>query len=104
MNSSATITGVKGQVVCRPTEWTDVAKFFVFNYGLHALTVVSAPGSGILELIANTAVAIVLPFSGTVKAITAIYRLARSEPNPLETAQKAGALCMVIPSGEVWEK
>lgn len=96
MNTTAPIIVTKGQEVCRPADWTDVAKFFVFNYGLHALTVLSAPGAGIAEMVINTIVAIVLPFTGTYKAITAIYRFARSGPNPLKTAQKSGALCMVV--------
>lgn len=87
------------QTICRPTDWTDVAKFFLLNYGLHALTVLSSPGSGTVLMITNAVAAILLPFSGILTAIRAVYRFAWSESDQLQTAHKAGALCMVLPTG-----
>lgn len=96
MNTFAPIIVIKGQEICRLAEWTDVAKFFIFNYALHALTVLSSPGAGAVETIVNTLVATILPFTGTRKAIEAIYRFARSESSPLLTAHLSGALCMIV--------
>ncbi|KAF8244434.1 hypothetical protein K440DRAFT_636103 [Wilcoxina mikolae CBS 423.85] len=38
----------QGDVYCRPANWIDVVKFFLLNYGLHAVTVLTDPGSGAL--------------------------------------------------------
>lgn len=95
--SAELILGTKGQVVCRPTVWTDVLKFFLFNYGLHVFTVLSAPGSGPTTEFVNAVTALLLPFSGTITAVNVIYHFARGETGDLKTAHKAGALCMVVP-------
>lgn len=98
MNSSAEYTPVvKGEIVCRPTSWTDVIKFFAFNYGLHVLTIVSAPGSGTVTNAVGAAIALLLPFSGICTALEIINRFTWSKSDDLHTAQSAGALCMVMP-------
>lgn len=91
------IDGIKGQMVCRAAVWTDVLKFFLFNYGLHVFTVLSAPGSGPTTEFVNAITAILLPFSGTITAVNVIYNFARGKSGDLQTAQAAGALCMVVP-------
>lgn len=99
MNTTDVISATKGQLVCRPTGWLDVLKFFLLNYGLHAITIVSTPGGGRIVMVTHTVAAILLPFSGTLKAIGVIYRFARLEKHPLLIAHKAGALCAVVPAG-----
>lgn len=95
---------VKGDYLCRPTEWVDVAKFFLLNYGLHALTVLPNPGSNTLQTVILSVATMLLPFIGTVRGINAVYRLARSEPNSLRTALYSGALCMVLLPGQLVNK
>lgn len=104
MNSSSELSelsefidGTKGQTVCRSAVWTDVLKFFLFNYGLHVFTVLSAPGSGPTTEFVNAVTALLLPFSGTITAASIIYNFARGKSGDLKTAQAAGALCMVVP-------
>lgn len=96
--SDQVIFGTKGQTICRPTTWLDVLKFFIFNYGLHALTVVSAPGSKSIPTAIRTLSALLLPFSGTLTALDVIHRFARGQSGDLQTAHRAGALCMFLPT------
>lgn len=91
------IIGKKGQTVCSPTTWTDVARFFAFNYGLHVFTVVSSPGSGGVRTIITSIFALLMPFTGILTAIEVIFRWRPKRLDDLHTAQRAGALCMLVP-------
>lgn len=97
MNSNATINAIKGQTVCRPSDWFDVARFFVFNYGLHVFTINFVPGSGALDILLNCSLSLVIPVCGVMDACDSILNCARREPDQLRTALKAGGLAMVIP-------
>lgn len=92
------VFGTKGQTICRPSTWVDVLKFFVFNYGLHVLTIVSAPGGKAVPNMIRSLGALLLPFSGTFTALDVIHRFARGKSGDLQTAHKAGALCMFLPT------
>lgn len=96
MNNSTEF--VKGQIVCRPTSWTDVITFVVFNYGLHALTIVSTPGSRTFTTAVYSAIALLLPFSGVCSALAIVQRFEWSKADEQQTAHNAGALCMVVPT------
>lgn len=85
------------QPLCRAAVWTDVLKFFLFNYGLHVFTVLAAPGSGTITTCVNAVTALLLPYSGIVTAANIMYHFALGEPSDLRAAHKAGALCMVVP-------
>lgn len=91
-------TGKKGDVVCRPGDWMDVAKFFLFNFLVHAVTVVNAPGAKTLRSVNTSLTAILLPFSGAYRAFQsmAFYRWAKEDD--LHIALRAQALCTTIPS------
>lgn len=97
LNSSTKfLAGTAGQVVCRPAQWTDVVKFFLLNYGLHAITVITRPGDTTWPSMTATILTIFVPFSGIHRALTQIYKFPRSEGDALQTARKAGALCAVV--------
>ncbi|KAF8243690.1 hypothetical protein K440DRAFT_636887 [Wilcoxina mikolae CBS 423.85] len=101
MNQSDTITVArKGETFCRPTEWPDVAKFFLFNYGLHAFTVLLEPGSGLLQTMLTVIASLLLPYAGMSRALAVILRRGISAKNPLERAAHASALCMLLPLPE----
>lgn len=96
MNSSApTVFASKGELVCRPVHWIDVVKFLVFNYVLHALTVLSSPGDGALLSTLKRLFSLFIPMFGTVRALTAIHRFACGESTPVQVALRARALCMI---------
>lgn len=98
MNSTSSDSPLAGQrVYCRPALWTDVAKFFILNYGLHAFTVVSRPGAGPLITMVDSLSAILLPLSSTRSAIVKLSRFSILKKNNLATAADAGALCMLVP-------
>jgi hypothetical protein len=84
-------------LLCSPPKWTDFLTFFVTNYFLHAATVTFAPGQPSLEKIIGTANALFIPASGALRAIRIIIiRSTIHRRDPLRTAARAGALCMVV--------
>jgi hypothetical protein len=83
---------------CGPAGWEDIVFFYLLNYGAHAMTVVNLPGECDLVSLIWATLALLLPYSGIIKACTSIaYALPRSK-DPLRRALFAGAL------GEVVEK
>ena len=88
-------------LLCTPSQWTDVATFFFANFITHAATVKSVPGEVTLLTALSVIFALFFPSSGIIKALNAIYQhaiFARTPLNstPLNTATRAGALCMVV--------
>lgn len=98
-NASTIITtGKKGDVVCRPGDWIDVAKFFLFNFVVHAVTVVNAPGAKPLRSMNASLTAILLPFSGAYRAFQSMAFYRWQKEDDLHIALRAQALCTPIPS------
>jgi hypothetical protein len=91
---------------CVPTQWTDVATFFIGNYFAHAATVKSEPGEGFFSFVIAAVGALFVPASGLVRGINAIIRNAKFKRRSFwkalfrdpdyQTAAQAGALCMVV--------
>jgi len=98
--SPQTVSASKGDIFCRPANEIDVAKFFLLNYGLHALTVITEPGSGALLTAIAIMQAMLSPYLGMVKALQIIARFARFRGPPLQQAHYAKALCMKVPQGD----
>lgn len=80
---------------CGPATWDTLLLFYVFNYGVHALTIKSVPD----EIWRDTALwmlaALLLPFSGIFRACGAISRGPIPGETDLQGALRAGALCEV---------
>ena len=87
-------------LLCTPTRWTDVAVFFLANYVAHALTTRSLPGEPALGILRAQVAALMFPHAGIMRGIKAIRQRAILSATPLETAAKAGALCVVIRTPE----
>lgn len=83
-------------LLCTPSAWTDIAIFFLANFVSHAATVKSIPGEPMIATWLTLLGALVLPLSGVLRGLNAIYSCAVFGTTPLETAAKAGALCMVV--------
>lgn len=83
-------------LLCTPSAWTDVALFFLANFASHAVTVKSIPGEPMIATWLALLGALILPLSGVLRGLNAIYSCAVFGTTPLETAAKAGALCMVV--------
>lgn len=94
------VEGQEGTYYCRPTNWLDVCKFFLFNYALHAFTIINAPGSGIVTSLFHSVLSILLPFPGVFFALFIICENTRRPRNDFESALRATALCMVVPKRE----
>ncbi|KAI5848429.1 hypothetical protein DFP73DRAFT_474084, partial [Morchella snyderi] len=92
-----TWTGKKGDVVCRPSDWKAVLKFFLVNYGLHALTVVTEPGSGVVNTVSACVMSILLPYWRLMTALWYLVDFPITGKSSLEQAKLAGALVMVVP-------
>ena len=88
-------------LICTPTKWTDVAIFFLANYVAHAATTKSLPGEPPLDALRVLISALCLPVSGVTRGVKAIVQCAVFSGTPLETAAKAGALCVVVRT-EAW--
>jgi hypothetical protein len=82
-------------LLCTPTQWTDVAFFFLGNYAAHAGTVVSRPGEPTPDFVAAMVFALLFPCSGALRGFYSICDGSLTR-DPLQTARKARALCMVI--------
>jgi hypothetical protein len=69
--------------------------FFLANYVAHATTVRATPGESFLSILLKSIAALLFPFSGVMKGFGAVLQHAVTYNNPLETASKAGALCVI---------
>lgn len=95
-----TYDATKGQTICRASEWQDVARFFLLNYGLHVFTVFLPPGTSGPSAVREYVMSLLVPIYGITRSCRAIFTCARRARNPLETALLSGALCMVVPADE----
>jgi len=84
------------KLLCTPTQWTDIATFFLANYVAHAATVKSVPGESPMSVALTVIVALVFPTSGIIRALGATYQCAVFADTPLKTAARAKALCTVV--------
>jgi hypothetical protein len=80
-------------LLCTPTKWTDIVIFFLGNYLAHAATVIALPGESAVSMGMNALLALVLPWSGVNRGISAISICAKRGRTALQTAQRAQALC-----------
>ena len=94
------LQGSNLQVLCTPSKWTDVAKFLLANYVVHAATVKSVPGESFISVLKSIICSLLFPVSGVERGVNAIYQRAILAKTPLEAAARAGALCMVVRSPE----
>jgi hypothetical protein len=59
---------IRENIICRPVDWTDVAKFFLANFITHVFTVISAPGARRRDTMLFTIWALFIPFIGATRA------------------------------------
>jgi hypothetical protein len=85
---------------CVPTTWHDVLVFFLINYITHAMTVSSLPGETAVASIFYQIIALFLPFSGALRGIQKVRTGAVFGEDKLQQAARAGALCIVVRSGD----
>lgn len=83
---------------CRSLRWPEIMQFILFNYVLHAVTILSRPGDGIISSTYSRLIVFLLPLVGMVRAVQVIHRFARGEGTPLHIAIRAQALCMIGPA------
>ena len=76
------------------TTW-DVLKFIATNYLAHAFTVNTAPGYGGFYSLLFSLGSLAFPYIGLVRACRSLGLMTMLEPDPLQRAARAGALCMV---------
>ncbi|RPB21311.1 hypothetical protein L211DRAFT_450118 [Terfezia boudieri ATCC MYA-4762] len=96
-NATQVIYADARQLVCRPSTWTDIAKFFLLNYGLHAVTVITPPGTRPIGSLFTIIAAVFIPSWGILTALDKFERGAGRTrgASELDIAHRAGALCMV---------
>lgn len=81
---------------CTPADWQSIVLFYVVNYGAHAFTVVSYPGEKTWFTTYSRFIALLLPFSGILKALELLVERSCFTSNPLRQALYARALCHVV--------
>ncbi|MCJ1373297.1 hypothetical protein MMC20_004525 [Loxospora ochrophaea] len=85
-------------LLCTPSKWTDIAVFFLANFFAHVATVKSLPGEPALHTLVALLMALMFPTSGVNRGVFAAHQRAVFSDTPLETAARAGALCVVVRS------
>ncbi|KAK3994460.1 hypothetical protein QBC44DRAFT_391772 [Cladorrhinum sp. PSN332] len=83
-------------LLCMPAEWYRYILFFFANYVAHAATTVPTPGRGTKSSIVAVVAALLLPGSAITSALAVILRRPATEKDPLKSAARAGALCIVL--------
>lgn len=84
-------------LLCTPAKWYDLIIFFFANYLAHAASVIIEPGQSLSSSGLSVLLTLILPGTGVVRAVRAIFRHAATETkNPLKRAARAGALCVVL--------
>ena len=83
-------------VCCRPSKWTDILIFYTSNYFAHAATTRTQPGQSTWNSLLIPVIALLFPMSGALRGIRAIASRATFADTELQTAARAGALCMVV--------
>jgi hypothetical protein len=85
------------KLICKPPNWKAYRAFYALNYLIHAATIPSVPGETKSEIVFAVLNALFIPGFGVLRAIRRLMlrpRLRRK--TPLECANAAGALCMVV--------
>lgn len=112
VNATVTISNDQSQtffnhgdprLVCTRASPISIAVFLFVNYIAHCATVGSYPGYSSLAVVLTNVFALFFPASGIIRAMNMLIRRAELfGENELETAARAGALCMVVRTSD-WE-
>ncbi|KAK3991052.1 hypothetical protein QBC44DRAFT_263598 [Cladorrhinum sp. PSN332] len=91
-------------LVCLPTEWTDVALFFFVNYVVHVASVRDDHGASAVDMVFRKSMCLVMPMIGVTEVLESIARwgweftgtfpFLKLPSDNLEAAHRAGALIM----------
>lgn len=76
------------ELLCVPSRWTDVAKFFIANIVAHAATVQASPGEPLVRGGLAMLLAIIFPSSGVARGFDAILRHAIKGSTPVQQAKR----------------
>ncbi|KAI9868466.1 MAG: hypothetical protein M1813_005910 [Trichoglossum hirsutum] len=87
-------------LICVLAKWSDILIFYLGNYVAHAATIVSLPGSSLLDSTRNAFFALLFPVRGVSRGFRALFSLAKFAPTDLHMAARAGALCKVVRKAE----
>lgn len=85
-------------LLCTPSNWTDVIIFYLGNYIAHAATVISLPGESTISTVKVGLSALLFPTSGLIRGMSAISTFATLAKTDLQKAARSRALCMVVRS------
>ncbi len=91
------------RVICKPPGLTDLATFYIGNYFSHAATIISLPGQSGLSVFISIIWALTMPTAGLARGLRVIFGGANLIRGPLQKAQRAGALVMVVRECDVLE-
>src|SRR5579871_6648055 len=86
----------RSTVICGPASWQDIVIFYLLNYGAHAATIKSFPGERTSVNIMWVVAALLLPYSGIVRACVALTHGTSHKRSDLMRAARARAFCEVV--------
>ncbi len=85
----------KEEVLCRDADIPDVLTIIFVNYVVHAVTVLTSPGTSAFAAADAALWALLVPYRGIMMALRVISKAACFTMDPLEKASRARALCCV---------
>ncbi|OXV09929.1 hypothetical protein Egran_02308 [Elaphomyces granulatus] len=94
--TATTTTNMSPKAESKLTCWHNIVSFFVVNYLAHAATVISFPDEPVKIVMLNMVLAILLPATGAMRGLIAIFRHGIFVRDPIKQALRAQALCMVV--------
>jgi hypothetical protein len=86
--------------LCRNADIADVLTIIFVNYVVHAVTVLTSPGTSPFATADAALWALLVPYKGITMALRVISKGACFTMDPLEKATRARALCCVYRIGE----
>jgi hypothetical protein len=89
--------GIPG-LLCPPTRGKDVVSFYLFNYIVHAVTVLRRPGERFIDFAVAVIGSLFFPTIGLHRGVEALLSSSMLSRCDLTRAAQAGALCMLIRS------
>jgi hypothetical protein len=84
------------RIICAPMTVLGLLPFFAGNFLAHIATVKSSPGETVAVTAFNVLLAFVFPTSGLMRGLNAIARRVLQGKSEIDSACRAGALCVVV--------
>jgi hypothetical protein len=86
----------RATVFCGPSTWITLVAFYLLNYGVHAMTIKSAPGDRAYRSFWWILAALFLPYSGIIEVAVQL-QIAKDTVKPIYRTRPERAHCARLP-------